>query len=109
MGNQFDQALQVLDLCENKLKSSKAKSSPVHEALGQELTDARSRMRSRSMWEQGGRAEVRDATQMHQMQRCTNTMQSSLGYTKRSKEMYCSPKQDSWIQRAKGNSSSSRG
>merc|ERR1712031_73680 len=75
---QFDQALQVLDLCENKLMSSRAKSSPVHEALGQELTDAKSRMRNRSVWEQGVRAEVEDATQMHQMQRCTNMMQSSV-------------------------------
>jgi hypothetical protein len=102
---QFDQALQVLDCCENKLKSSKAKSSPVHEALGQELTDARSRMRSRSVWEQGGRAEVKDATQMHQMQRCTNTLQSSAGYMKKSKAMYLSPTQDTWIQKSKASGS----
>jgi len=103
---QFDQALQVLDSCESKLKSSKAKSSPVHEALGQELTDARCRMCSRSVWEQGGRAEVKDATQMHQMQRCTNMMQSSMAPMKMSKAMYCNPTQGSWIQKSKGNSSS---
>merc|ERR1712224_835336 len=37
----------------------------------------RNRMRSRQAWEQGGRAETRDAFQMHAMQRCTNLMPSA--------------------------------
>merc|ERR1711959_534386 len=50
---QFENALQVLDEAENRMKSSKRK-TPVSEALGQELLDARQRMRNRSVWEQGG-------------------------------------------------------
>merc|ERR1712151_1106937 len=46
---QFDQALQVIDACDNRMKSAKKK-SPVSESLEQELTDARSRMQSRATW-----------------------------------------------------------
>merc|ERR1712080_472644 len=42
---QFEDALSVLDKAENQMKSSKRK-TPVSEALGQELVDARQRMRS---------------------------------------------------------------
>lgn len=76
------------------------------DALGQELVDARNRMRSRSVWEQGGRAEVRDAAQMHKMQRCTNMMESASAPMKCSKAMYCSPMQSEWISKSKGNASS---
>merc|ERR1712151_1320787 len=87
---QFDQALQMIEQCDGRMKNAKKKTK-ITEALEQELADARNRMRSRSVWEQGGRAELRDATQMHQMQRCTNTLQSSMGSMKMSKAMYCSP------------------
>merc|ERR1712232_56367 len=94
---QFQDALHMLDDADKRMKAAKTK-SPLTEALGQELADARNRMQSRSMWEQGGRAECLDAAQMHKMQRCTNTMQSSAGMMKSSKAMYCSPTQDAWIQ-----------
>merc|ERR1712098_251362 len=97
---QFEDALHVLDEAENRMTCSKRK-TPVSEALGQELVDARQRMRSRSVWEQGGRAEIRDATQMHKMQRCTNTMQSTSSPMKCSKAMYCSAQQGDWIERAR--------
>lgn len=101
---QFEDALHMLDEADKRMKSAKNK-SPLTEALGQELTDARNRMQSRSMWEQGGRAECLDATQMHRMQRCTNAMQSSAAPTKMSKAMYLSPTQDAWIQTSKGSGS----
>merc|ERR1712146_423704 len=56
----FDDALKVIDEAEKRVNSAQKK-SPVSEALGQELVDARNRMKSRSAWEQGGRAEIRDA------------------------------------------------
>lgn len=97
---QFEDALHMLDEADKRMKCAK-KQSPLTEALGQELADARNRMRSRSMWEQGGRAECLDAAQMHKMQRCTNMMQSSEAPMKMSKAMYCSPTQDAWIQTSK--------
>jgi len=86
------------------MKSAKNK-SPVSVSLEQELVDARNRMQSRATWELGGRAEVRDAAQMHKTQRCTNTMQAAGAKMKSSKAMYCSSVQDAWIQKSK----SSRG
>jgi uncharacterized protein YegL len=97
---QFDEALRMIDACDGRMKSAKKK-SPVSLALGQELEDARNRMCSRASWEDGGRAEMRDATQMHKMQRCTNMMQVEGRAQKSSKAMYCSARQDSWIQKAK--------
>jgi hypothetical protein len=99
LGN-FDEALRMIDTCDDRMKSAK-KRSPVSEALGQELEDARRRMRSRVDWEQGGRAEIMDAAQMHRMQRSTNTMQVSGAVKKSSKAMYCSPTQGAWIQKSK--------
>jgi uncharacterized protein YegL len=96
---QFDQALQLIDACDERMRSAKKK-SPASEALGQELEDARNRMRSRSSWEGGGRAEIKDAAQMHKMQRCTNMMQVEGRVQKSAKKMYCSARQDAWIQRA---------
>merc|ERR1711964_252154 len=49
---QFDQALQVIEACDNRMKSAKKK-TPVSESLGLELADARNRMQSRAVWEQG--------------------------------------------------------
>merc|ERR1712217_220006 len=98
---QFDNALQVINQAESRMKSAKRK-TPMSEALGQELADARRRMQSQSMWEQGGRAEVKDAFQMHQTERCTNTMQAKGSAMKMSKQMYCKSSQAAWIQSAKG-------
>merc|ERR1712187_426005 len=89
---QFEQALQVIEECDNRMKQAKKKTA-VSDALEQELVDARNRMRSRASWEQGGRAELRDATQMHKMQRCTNVSSVAGVSQKRSKEMYCTSKQ----------------
>jgi hypothetical protein len=104
----FENALQVIGEAEQRMNASK-KRTPVSAALGQELVDARNRMKSRSAWEQGGRAEIRDATQMHKMQRCTNMMQSASSPMKMGKTMYCSPMQSAMISKAKGNMSSSSG
>jgi len=101
---QFDDAQRMLDNAEQRLGACKKK-SPVTEAMSRELQDARNRMQSRSMWEGGGRAEVRDAAQMHTMQRCTNKMASSGSVMKSSKAMYCSPAQDAWIEKSKSRSS----
>merc|ERR1712087_550719 len=97
---QFEDALLMLDEADKRMKSAKHK-SPLTEALGQELADARNRMQSRSMWEQGGRVECLDAAQMHKMQRCTNTMQSPVSPMKMSKAMYSSPTQNAWIETSK--------
>lgn len=107
---QFDQALQVIEVCDTRMKSAKKKTA-VSESLGQELADARNRMQNNATWEQGGRAEIRDATQMYKMERCTNMMQSSKprSMQKSSKQMFCSPTQGAWIQQSKGNASSSSG
>jgi hypothetical protein len=99
---QFDQALQVIDACDQRMKKAK-KRTAVSEALEQELVDARNRMQSSSIWNAGGRAEIRDAAQMHKMQRCTNMMQAEGAFRKQSKAMYCSVTQDSWIQKSKAN------
>lgn len=97
----FEEAQGVLDSAERRIKSAKKKTA-VSEALGQELEDARGRMQSRAAWEHGGRAEVKDAAQMHSMQRCTNMSRSSASAVQKcSKKMYCSSVQDAWITRSK--------
>jgi uncharacterized protein YegL len=101
---QFDRALHTIDECHGRLKSSGRRTS-VSDAMEQELEDARERMRNRAAWEQGGRAELMDAAQMHKMQRCTNTMQVSGRREKSSKSMYCSATQHEWIQKSKASSS----
>merc|ERR1711971_1259419 len=58
----FDEAKEVIERSEVRIRSKKTKNS---EAMCLELQDAKSRMQSRSSWEQGGRAEVSDARQMH--------------------------------------------
>merc|ERR1712224_1017258 len=65
---QFEEAQRLLDSADQRMKASKKKTR-VSEALSQELEDARVRMRSRSEWEHGGRAEVKDASHMHSMHR----------------------------------------
>merc|ERR1712224_961455 len=85
----FESAREKISLMDQKVKGRKqTKMSP---ALILELQDAQERMASRSSWEQGGRAEVKDAAQMHMMQRCTNISRSKKSSVcKVSKEMYCS-------------------
>merc|ERR1712224_91065 len=89
LGN-FESAREKIVEMDKKVKSRKqTKMSP---ALILELQDAQERMASRSSWEQGVRAEVKDAAQMHMMQRCTNVCKSKKSsVSKMSKEMYCSP------------------
>merc|ERR1711904_548458 len=86
----FDSAREKISAMDKKVRSRKqTKMSP---ALILELQDAQERMASRSSWEQGGRAEVKDAAQMHMMQRCTNMNKSKRSSVcKVSKDMYCSP------------------
>jgi uncharacterized protein YegL len=104
---QFDQALQLIQECDSRMKTKKK--TAVSEALEQELVDAQNRMRSRSSWEQGGRAELRDAAQMHSMQRCTNSIKSSACVSaKKSKAMYLNHTQASWIQKSQANSTGDR-
>merc|ERR1712228_1084851 len=83
----FAGARQMLESKANSLKAKKAtRMSP---ALLLELEDASSRMASRSAWEDGGRAEVKDSMQMHRMQRCTNmSMSKKSAVQKCSKGMY---------------------
>jgi len=102
---QFDEALQVIASCDARMKSAQNK-TPVSEALGLELEDARTRMRTKQSWEQGGRAEMKDACQMHSMQRCTNAIHTPSSPQKSSKSMYMSVTQGDWINKSKGNSSS---
>jgi len=71
-------------------------------ALDKELQDASTRMLSRQHWEQGGRAEVSDAVQMHSVQRCTNTVSSAKTHVyKESKDFYSTPNQTMWMTTAK--------
>merc|ERR1711965_223923 len=86
----FGEAQQVLESCDQRLKCKKQKTR-MADVLGEEIADAQSRMQSRSLWEGSGRAEVRDAMQMHSMQRSTNmTVSSSAKCSKssRGKAMY---------------------
>jgi len=92
---EFSQAQELLSAHEGRLR--KGKKSPVSEALAVELQDARDRMQSRSSWEDGGMAELKDACQMHRMQRTTNMTVSSKGRQKCSKGMYATSVQQSWM------------
>lgn len=95
-GGDFQEAQSVLTAAEDRM-SRKTKKTRMTDALGAELADAKSRMASRSAWESGGRAEVKDAVQMHQVQRCTNIAQSSRSRMKCSKVMYSSPASSAWV------------
>merc|ERR1712070_419169 len=102
LGN-FGQAQEVLERCDQRLKGKKQKTR-MADTLGEEITDAQNRMRSRSQWEGSGRAEVRDAMQMHSMQRSTNMMVSSSAMcskSSRGKAMYCNASQADWVSRSK--------
>jgi len=98
----FEQAQAVLDREDQRMKASKRVKTGLSQALQEELCDARERMRSRSMWEGGGRAEVCDAYQMHRMQRSTNYIESaSAACSKSSKAMYMNTSQRSSVEKSK--------
>jgi len=107
-GGNFEQAQSVLAGAEQQL-AMKQKKTPMSEALGVEIADAKNRLRGRSAWEGGGRAEVNDVMQMHSVQRCTNVAASSGSrMTKMSKAMYSTPTQDEWVSKSKSGSGSPR-
>jgi len=96
----FQDAQQLLAAQAAKMKGSK-KRSAVSEGLVLELEDAQNRMQSRSSWQNGGSAELRDAMQMHRMQRATNvSMSSACSNEKRSKAMYLTKGQQEWVSKA---------
>merc|ERR1712190_199469 len=72
----FSEARRVLDEADSRMRRRKCQSK-LSPALTEELADAKDRMRSRSLWEGSGRAEVLDSCQMHSMERCTNSFSSS--------------------------------
>jgi len=78
----FEKAQATLDSAERSLQS-RGKQTKLTFALHEELTDARCKMSSRSVWEHGGKAECVDAVQMHLNQRCS--MGTSM---KQSRSMY---------------------
>lgn len=94
----FDDAQQVLDASESRVKSKKTKNI---EAMSLELQDAKARMKDRRAWQDGGKAEVSDACQMYSVQRCTNaTVSSKSAVTKKSKQMFLKPHQSSSISKS---------
>lgn len=101
----FEEAQRLLQsaergLAEESRKRPAGKASKMREALGLELADAQHRMASRSSWERGGRAELKDAVQMYSVQRCTNTYASAHAPAKRSKAMFASKMQCKMIEKA---------
>jgi len=99
-GGDFEQAQSVLSAAEDRM-SRKTKKTRMSDALGGELADAKTRMSNKASWESGGRAEVKDAMQMHQVQRCTNIAQSSKSRSKCSKAMYLSPASSAGVAKSK--------
>jgi uncharacterized protein YegL len=91
----FQEAQDMLARQASRLKSAK-RCSPMSQSLVDELEDAQKRMQNQATWLDGGAAELRDATQMHRMQRATN-MNTSKASCKQSKAMYCTSVQKSWI------------
>jgi len=95
----FDHAQRVITSSEQRVQSKKTKNC---EVMSLELQDARSRMRDRTAYDGGGKAEIKDACQMHSMQRCTNmTVSSKSSVAKKSKAAYCSSAQASMIAKSK--------
>jgi len=93
----FEEARNVIETHEKRLNLKKK--NAVSQALASELEEARERMSSRASWEDGGMAELRDAMQMHKMQRATNLNVSVKSKASRyqRKEMYTNSVQKSWI------------
>ncbi|CAJ1372665.1 unnamed protein product [Effrenium voratum] len=88
----FEAAQQLL---RNK-RQALPKNRPVTEALSLELEDAEQRMANTMTWSTGAH-EVKDATVMHQMQRCTNMFDNKSGIAKKSKGLYARTTQREWI------------
>lgn len=98
LGN-FEEAQRVLEEADQRMKRN-GKRSHVTDAMCSEIADAKHRTQSRANWEAGGRAEVRDAMQMHKMQRCTNICESSSApVSKMSKAMYFNSRQADYSRR----------
>lgn len=97
----FEQAQSVLSAAATHM-SSKTKKTRLTHIHTEEVVDAMGRMASSSAWERGGRAEVKDAMQMHQVQRCTNIAQSSKSRMKSSKAAYSCPATSDWVVKSKG-------
>jgi len=96
---QFDVALQVIEECDGRMKRAK-KQTVASRTLTLQLMDARQSMQDREAWENGGRAELRDAAQMHSIQRTTSVLGEAGGSRRASRSMYLSATQDSWIRRS---------
>jgi len=92
-GGDFDQAQSVLEAAEQRLCVQKE--THMTAALRSAVADTKSRVKSKSAYDGGGRAEMRDEYQMHNVQRCTNMAQSSKSMMKCSKQMYFSSAQES--------------
>eukprot|EP00419_Tripos_fusus_P029483 CAMPEP_0172728312 /NCGR_PEP_ID=MMETSP1074-20121228/92170_1 /TAXON_ID=2916 /ORGANISM="Ceratium fusus, Strain PA161109" /LENGTH=589 /DNA_ID=CAMNT_0013555545 /DNA_START=127 /DNA_END=1898 /DNA_ORIENTATION=+ len=90
---QFDVALQVIEDCDGRMKKAK-KQTAANRSLTLELVEARESMRNREAWESGGRAELRDAAQMHSIQRTTSVLEGAGGSRRASRSMYLSETQD---------------
>merc|ERR1711998_709021 len=102
MGN-FDEAQQVLESCDKRLRGKKTKTK-MSDALGEEIADAQSRMRSWSLWEGSGRAEVRDSMQMYSMQRSTTLAVSSSAAARKScqgKAMFLTRRSSDWVSKSR--------
>lgn len=98
---EFEEAQRVIERSEGQIQAKKKKTA-YSGAMCLELQDAKSRMKSRADWEQGGRAEVSDARQMHAMQRCAMESGSSkAAVTKCSKQMYVCSAQSEMISKSK--------
>eukprot|EP00450_Noctiluca_scintillans_P037998 CAMPEP_0194546390 /NCGR_PEP_ID=MMETSP0253-20130528/90585_1 /TAXON_ID=2966 /ORGANISM="Noctiluca scintillans" /LENGTH=483 /DNA_ID=CAMNT_0039393477 /DNA_START=551 /DNA_END=2002 /DNA_ORIENTATION=+ len=87
----FDEAQRVLEDTETRMRCKKTKNTDV---MFLELSDARTRMKNKSAWQGGGKAEVSDAMHMYSVQRCTNVnMSSSSHVQKASKQMFATKTQ----------------
>lgn len=94
----FDEAQVLLAAHEERLRGKKVKSA-ISEALQVELQQAQERMGDSAAWHDGGMAELKDAMQMHKMQRATNFSVSKKSAPSKMacKEMYTTSVQKSWI------------
>lgn len=94
---EFEQARTLLASHEARLRGGRK--TAISEALVVELQDVGERMSSHDAWEDGGRAELCDAMQMHKMQRATNMSVSkkSRASKMQCKGMYLNSVQQSWI------------
>lgn len=112
---EFETAKAQLAACQQNLEASTARKkdkrkSPLCAALETELEDAQRRVASSTAFQQGGMAEMMDAMQMHQMQRCTNITANagveagSRARKTASKAMYIQQSQMACIQKSSASS-----